>query len=178
MNILIISREEIPGYIEYYLQKNNVKLFYAKGSIKCQCILKETPINYILFFVGKNIEKILDDILTVINQTTIPVIVCAKQKLNNLALTNYYSSIALAKNADEVISELDLYLNNLNNKNTRKTKEISNLIFKNFFKKILKKKILSNTNQKSSLSLSSNLDVSVNEKNELLKNLKKLTKRK
>lgn len=173
MNIIIISRKEIPEFIKQYLQNHNTKIFYSRGPIKCQSIFEKTNIHYILLFIDKNIKKIFNDLLLILNQKNIPVIIVTKENSVGLQqeLKYYYFTISQNQAEEKFLASLTFCLQNNPKKNILNKKTSSNLSFKNFFKK--KDHETHNTQKNFLFPLSSSLDVSIKEKNELLSNFKK-----
>ena len=175
MNILIISRQELPEFIRYYFQRNNTNIFYSRGPIKCQNILEKVNIHYILLFVDNNIKKIFNDLLLVLNQKKVPVIVIEKKISQNFQkqIKYYYTSILWVQDKEQILSALNTAF-----EARSKRRVISNLIFKHFFKKKQNKISVLSAKENKLFPLFSSLNISAKEKNELLSNFQKTNKKK
>jgi hypothetical protein len=171
MNILIISRKETPEFIRYHFQGNNTKIFYSRGPIKSQNIFEKVNIHYILLFIDKNIKRIFYDLLIILNKNAIPVILITKKKYNHFGekLKYHRFTISEEESEEKFLSHLNFCFNASPQNNNGDTSPDFPLAFKNFFKKTHK----AQSNKESvALPLSSSLNISAEEKEELLADFK------
>ena len=184
MDILVISGNKLPHFIEEFFKQNKVYFFTARGSIQCQSILNTKRIQRIFFFYTRAIQKIEKDIIQVLNQKLIPVVLLLETQEENLSfqkssISQHYCDIFLDEPQTKILDKVLFFLQPISGTATDMTiaKKTSNYLFKNYFAKFIKKK---STTQKTHLSLplASYLEVSNTEKEILLKNLSKTSKKK
>ena len=183
MSILIITEKKIPEFIESFLNKNNVGFFKARGSIKCQSILVEQKIKYIFFFYSSAMNKIKKDIFKIINLYSTPVILFLESfdktnSINKDQIKNYLSEIVLLDDKTAILNEINYIFNGFTKNVEVKKTQTNNYIFRNLLNRISKKENLEPNSNADPLPLSSDLKVSVNEKEALLKNFDKISKKK
>lgn len=185
MNILIISDSRLPSFIEKFLGKNNINFYKVRGSIKSKAILDESEIRYIFLFYNTAIKRIKKDILTTINQYPIPVILffdlLEKHQLDltDEELKYFHYKIPLLEDEVEVITNLSFAIDGSTKINKlNSSKKTSNYKFRNFFNRFKKRKQKKINKTSSNLALHFSLEVSNDEKNELLDGLSSSNKKK
>lgn len=178
MNILIISRQEIPEVIKYYFQNYNTNAFYSRGPIKCKNILEKKKIHYIFLFLDNSLKKILDDLLLVLNQKAVPVIIFSNTGSQNFQkqFKHYYADILWGQSKEQILSAINDSFQR-NSDFSPPKKKFSNLIFKNFFKKKNYKNNKLQLTKGKLFPLFSSLNISKKEKNELLSDFQNPSKK-
>ena len=182
MDILVISENKLPHFVEEFFKPHKVYFFTARGSIQCQYILNTKKIQRIFFFYTRATQKIEEDIIQVINKKEIPVVLFFETQKEDLSLqksniTQYYYDIFLDTPQHKILDQILFFLQPITNRVTAIKTKKNNSLFKNYFAKSTKKKIATQ-NINSPLPLVSDLEVSNTEKELLLKNLSKTSKKK
>ncbi len=178
MDILVISENKLPQFIEEFFNHKKINFFIARGSIHCQSILNTKKIQRIFFFYTSSTQKIEKELIQVINQKPIPVVLffeTAEKKLSvqKSSITQYYCDIFLDETQTKILDKVLFFLQPISDKT--RAKKTSNYLFKNYFAKFKK-----STAPKihSPLPLASYLEVSNEEKEVLLKDLSQTSKKK
>ena len=166
MNILVVTRRKIPDFIFSYLQDHSTKVFYSKGPLQCRSVLEKKTIHFIVLFIDKNIKKILNDLLLILQKKKIPIITLSDTEKFSENFQNHLQHISIAQREQKALEELAAILQiSYQNKGLRADSNI-NFVFKNFFKK--KNPVKQEFLEKTSLPLSSSLIVTEQEKSNLL----------
>ncbi len=184
MNILVISENQLPRFIEEFFEQTKDNTFTARGSIQCQFILNTKKIQRIFFFYTRATQKIENDIIQVINKKSIPVVLFLETQEENFSfqkssIAQHYCDIFLDEPQTKILDKILFFLQPITDTATDTTmvKKTSNYLFKNYFAKFTKKKFATQkTNPQ--LPLASYLEVSNAEKEVLLKNLSETSKKK
>ena len=82
MDILVISENKLPQFIEEFFNHKKINFFIARGSIHCQSILNTKKIQRIFFFYTSSTQKIEKELIQVINQ---------KNQLENFSFTYLFN---------------------------------------------------------------------------------------
>ena len=180
MDILVISENKLPQFMEEFFNHKKINFFIARGSIHCQSILNTKKIQRIFFFYTSSTQKIEKELIQVINQKPIPVALFfetadKKLSLQKSSITQYYCDVFLDERQTKILDKVLFFLQPIIDET--RTKKPSNYLFKNYFAKFTKKKI-SAKKTTSMLPLASYLEVSTAEKEVLLKNLSKTSRKK
>ena len=123
MDILVISENKLPHFVEEFFKPHKVYFFTARGSIQCQSILNTKKIQRIFFFYTRATQKIEEDIIQVINKKEIPVVLFFETQKEDLSLqksniTQYYYDIFLDTPQHKILDQILFFLQPITNRVT------------------------------------------------------------
>ena len=143
----------------------------SKGPLQCQSILEKKTIQFIILFIDKNINKILNDLLLILQKKKIPIITLSDTEKFSEKFQNHLQHISIIQKEQKVLEELAITLQKSYQKQRTRNDFNINFLFKNFFKK--KISVEQEFSKKISFPLSSSLIITEEEKNTLLKSTRK-----